>query len=167
MSKSDHHSKHESHTEVHIEAESMQEVTGGTDAQLEELTGDLKRVQAEFVNFKRRAEAERADIMTFATARVARQFLTVRDSFDHELSHRPADVDEAWAASIDSIRAQFDKVLKDLGVERFESVGQEFDPHRHEAVAHEGSGHTVTEELQPGYALGDTILRPAMVKVGD
>lgn len=159
----------ESHSEIHVESHSEQHLEGGeaVDAQLEELTNDLKRVQAEFVNFKRRADDERAELMDYAKARVVREFLSVRDSFDAELAHRPADVDAKWAESIDSIRAQFDKVMKQLGVERFESVGQPFDPHLHEAIATDGSGDVVTEELQSGYKLGDTVLRHAMVKVGD
>jgi len=131
-----------------------------------ELVADLQRLQAEFANYKRRAEAERADVIDFAKTRVIREFLAVRDSFDSEQTHRPATVDSAWAASIDAIRAQFDKVLSSLGGERFVSADQPFDPHQHEAVASDGDGDFVTEELQAGYKLGPTILRHAMVKVG-
>lgn len=160
------------HTEIHVETHSESHVSSGStsnddqQARIDELTADLQRLQAEFINYKRRAEAERAEILSFATTRVVREFLTVRDSFDQEQSHRPAGVDAEWAKSIDSVRAQFDKVLSTLGVERFESVGQPFDPHLHEAIATDGDGDTVTEELQPGYKLSDTILRHAMVKVG-
>jgi molecular chaperone GrpE len=131
-----------------------------------ELTADLQRLQAEFVNYKRRADAERASVTEFAKARTAREFLTVRDSFDQELAHRPKDVDANWAASIDAIRAQFDKTLNNLGVQRFDSVGQPFDPHQHEAISMDGGDEVVTEELQAGYKLGDAILRHAVVKVG-
>lgn len=133
------------------------------------LTGDLQRVQADFVNFKRRTEDEKAELMDFAKARLVRDFLSVRDTFDREQTARPKAVDAKWAASIDAIRDQFDAVLAKLGVERFESLGHAFDPHRHEALAMDdgaGEHEVVVEELQPGYALGKTILRPAMVKVG-
>jgi molecular chaperone GrpE len=163
--KSDAHN--ESKTEVHVETSSQQTVTGApADGQVAELTADLQRLQAEFANYKRRAEAERADVIDFAKSRVIRDFLAVRDSFDAEAAHRPATIDPAWAASIDAIRTQFDQVLAGLGVERFQSVGQPFDPHLHEAVATDGTGDTVTDELQAGYKLGPTILRHAMVKVG-
>jgi molecular chaperone GrpE len=135
--------------------------------QAAELTADLQRLQAEFINYKRRAEAEKADSLGYAKAAVVRQFLTVRDTFDAEVAHRPATVDAAWAASIDAIRAQFDTVLKNLGVERLVVIGQPFNPHFHEAVAREGEGDTVVGELAAGYQLGGTVLRPAMVKVGD
>jgi molecular chaperone GrpE len=170
MSKKDH--QHESKNEIHVESHTESHVSTGStdlDARAEELTEDLKRVQAEFVNYRRRAEAEKAEVLDFAKNRVVREFLAVRDSFDQELAHRPQDADPAWAKSIDAIRSQFDQVLSGLGVERFESQGQPFDPHRHEAIAMEdgeGDHEVVIEELQPGYQLGDTILRHAVVKVG-
>ena len=142
--------------------EDMENVSADPD----ELTADLQRVQAEFQNYKRRTESEKAEVAGFITARTVREFLATRDSFDQELAHRPTDVDPKWAASIDAVRLQFDKVLSNLGVERFESVGQPFDPHLHEAISMDGGDEVVTEELQAGYKMGDTILRHAMVKVG-
>src|ERR1700683_2878588 len=153
------------HTEVHVETESEQTISTGDD-RVAELTADLQRLQAEFQNYRRRAEADRADLMSLATARVVREFLAVRDSFDAESQHRPASADPGWAKSIDAIRTQFDQILATLGVTRFESLGQAFDPHRHEAVATEGDGATIIEELQPGYELAGRVLRPAIVKVG-
>ena len=135
----------------------------------DELTADIQRVQADFVNYKRRAEAEKAELLDFAKGRVVRDFLAVRDNFDRELASRPPSVDAEWAASIDQIRSGFDGVLKSLGVERFDSVGHGFDPHLHEAITMddgEGAEAVVTDELQAGYKLGDQILRHAMVRVG-
>ena len=173
MSKKDHkHEAHESHNEVHVETHTESHVSAGSDdvqGRIDELTADLQRVQAEFVNYRRRAESEKAEVLDFAKARIVRDFLTVRDSFDQELAHRPKDADPAWAKSIDAIRTQFDQVLGGLGVTRFESQGQTFDPHLHNAVAMEdgeGDQEVVVEELQPGYKLGDTVLRHAMVRVG-
>jgi molecular chaperone GrpE len=156
----------ESHTEVNVETHSEQTVEGGGDERINELTADLQRVQAEFQNYKRRSDSEKAEVFDFAKAKVVREFLATRDSFDSELAHRPADINPEWAKSIDAIRAQFDKSLATLGVERFESVGTPFDPHLHEAITMDGGDEFVTEELQAGYKLGDTILRHAMVKVG-
>ena len=162
----------ENETEVSVETSSEQTATSGnvssdaSDDRIAELPADLQRVQAEFQNYKRRSDTEKSEVFDFAKAKVVREFLAVRDSFDSELAHRPADLDSKWAASIDAIRAQFDKSLATLGVERFESVGQPFDPHLHEAISMDGGDEVVTEELQAGYKLGDTILRHAMVKVG-
>ncbi len=186
MTKKDHQapdasSQSQSDSHIHVETHSQSTAYAGDAAgvanpssdsntaattQAADLTADLQRLQAEFANYKRRAEAERADVIDFAKSRVIRDFLAVRDSFDAEQSHRPANFDPAWAASIDAIRAQFDQVLTGLGVERFDAVGQPFDPHLHEAIATDGTGDTVTEQLQAGYKLGSTILRHAMVKVG-
>lgn len=158
----------ESHTEVNVETNSEQTATAGevSDDRVAELTADLQRVQAEFQNYRRRSDGEKTEVFDFAKAKVVREFLATRDSFDQELAHRPANVDPKWAASIDAIRAQFDKSLTTLGVERFESVGQNFDPHLHEAISMDGGDEVVIEELQAGYKLGPTILRHAMVKVG-
>ena len=159
---------HESTTEVNVENISDQTATTGnsSDSRIDELTADLQRVQAEFQNYKRRSDSEKAEVFDFAKAKVVREFLATRDSFDQELAHRPADINPEWAKSIDAIRAQFDKSLATLGVERFESAGQPFDPHLHEAISMDGGDEVVTEELQAGYKLGDTILRHAVVKVG-
>lgn len=168
----------ESHNEVHVETHTESVTSAGNgstqepderDAKIAELTSDLQRLQAEFVNYRRRVESEKAEVVDYSKLKVVRGFLSTRDSFDHELNHRPKDVDAAWAKSIDAIRTQFDQVLTSLGVERFESKGQPFDPHLHDAVVMEegdGDQEVVVEELQPGYKLGDTILRHAMVKVG-
>ena len=158
----------ESTTEVNVENISEQTASSGngSDSRIDELTADLQRVQAEFQNYKRRSDSEKAEVFDFAKAKVVREFLATRDSFDQELAHRPADINPEWAKSIDAIRAQFDKSLATLGVERFESAGQPFDPHLHEAISMDGGDEVVTEELQAGYKLGDTILRHAVVKVG-
>jgi len=143
-------------------------VEAADDERVAELTADLQRLQAEFINFKRRAEDERAELTAAATRRVLRELLPVRDNFDRELAGRPTGVDAAWAASIDAIRNQFDQSLRALGVERFASVGTVFDPNRHEAVADaggEGEHEVVADELQAGYMQGDRVLRPAMVRV--
>lgn len=158
-----------SQTEVNVQMHSEQSVSSpqsSDQARVEELTADLQRVQAEFQNYKRRSDSEKAEVFDFAKAKVVREFLATRDSFDQELNHRPADINPEWARSIDAIRAQFDKSLGTLGVERFESVGQPFDPHLHEAISMDGGDEVVVEELQAGYKLGPTILRHAMVKVG-
>lgn len=159
----------ETHTESHASSGGNGAIPADQPAAADELTADLQRLQAEFVNYRRRAEAERADVVEFAKSRVIREFLTVRDNFDRELAGRPKDINPTWATSIDAIRTQFDQVLTSLGVERFESKGQPFDPHLHEAIAMEdgeGTHDVVTEELQPGYKLGSNILRHAVVKVG-
>lgn len=161
----------EVHVQTHAESHASAGAASAGDQQdrIDELTADLQRLQAEFLNYKRRAEAEKAEVLDYAKTRVVREFLAVRDNFDREQAGRPKDINPAWATSIDAIRTQFDQVLKTLGVEQFQSKGQSFDPHLHEAIAiedGEGDHEVVIEELQPGYKVGGNILRHAVVKVG-
>lgn len=134
---------------------------------LDELQADLQRVQADFMNYRRRAEAERSEIMALAKQEVVMDVLPLLDNLGRALGHLPEGLQtDAWAQGVQQVAQQADEVLKSLGVEKIKSVGQEFDPHLHEAVAHDGDGHIVTEELQPGYRIGDRVIRPAIVKVG-
>ncbi len=134
---------------------------------LEELTADLQRVQADFVNFRRRSEQQSAEFMNLAKQDVLLQILPLIDNIDRALAHLPEDLkDNPWADGVAQVAKQTQDTLKALGVERIDSVGQPFDHNLHEAIAHEGEGETVTQELQPGYKLGDKVIRHAMVKVG-
>ena len=77
--------------------------------------------------------------------------------------------DSDWYQGFVGIQKQFDQVLDSLGIARIESVGQPFDPNRHEAVSHEPSDEydkdVISEEFEAGYALGDSVIRPSKVKV--
>ncbi len=91
------------------------------------------------------------------------------DNLERALAHTPPDLkDHDYVKGIQGVVKQFGKVLHDLGVNRTKTVGELFDPRLHEAVSMDGDGdgqEIVSEELQPGYILGDEILRHAMVKV--
>jgi molecular chaperone GrpE len=100
---------------------------------------------------------------------VIRDLLPVIDNFERALKHVPADLaDNDYIKGVQGVVKQFEKTLADIGVVRIATVGQVFDPHYHEAVSMEdGDGITevVSEELQAGYALGDEVIRHAMVRV--
>ena len=135
------------------------------DERIEELTQDLQRVQADFVNYKRRAETERLEIM--AKQQVTKQLLPILDNIDRGLAHLPQELaDNDWAKGVQQVGKQAEEMLKSLGIERIVAVGQQFDPHQHEAISQDGDGDIVTEELQPGYRMGDKVIRHSMVKVG-
>ncbi len=166
-----------SHTEIKVETHSEQHVSNGDDsrvaeleAQIAELTHDAQRVQAEFINFKRREAEAKSEIANFATMQVVKELLPMLDNIERALAHRPEDLAEnSWALGVEQVGKQVGDALSALGIERFESVGQPFDHNLHEAVSMEdgeGDIEVVTEELQPGYKMGDKILRHAMVKVG-
>jgi molecular chaperone GrpE len=137
------------------------------DERIDELTQDLQRVQADFVNYKRRAESERLEIMAMAKQEVMKQLLPILDNIDRGLAHLPEELlDNDWAKGVQQVAKQAEEMLKSIGIERIISVGERFDPHQHEAISQDGEGDTVTEELQPGYRMGDKVIRHSMVKVG-
>jgi molecular chaperone GrpE len=138
-----------------------------TSKKLEELTADLQRVQADFINFRRRAEEDRKELLDLAKASVILEILPLLDNIDRALGHLPEDLkDNQWAKGVEQISKQAQEQIKKLGIEKIEALGQPFDPTLHEAVASDGDGETVVEELQPGYRMGDRVLRHSMVKVG-
>ena len=162
----------QSESTVHVEQTMNASVTadGAQDDRALELENDLKRVQAEFLNYKRRVEGERAEYLAMGRIDAVMTLIPLLDNIGRALAHMPPDLDgNAWAGGVVAVGKQSDDVLRQMGVERIEAVGQPFDPAMHEAVVMEdGEGATemVTEELQPGYRMGERILRHAMVKVG-
>lgn len=138
--------------------------------QLGELTLDLQRTRADFENYRKRAETEKA--MARASGRVGAiaQLLPVIDTIERAIVHVPAELkDNAWANGIVSLSKKLEKSLADLGVKHIDArPGTPFNPELHEAVQFDesdGEHEVVAEELQAGYMLGDDVLRHSMVKV--
>jgi len=129
----------------------------------------LQRARADFANFRRRTEQERTQAREQANRALIQQLLPVLDDFERALAAIPAEERETpWVAGIAMIDNKLRGVLERQGVARLEALGQPFNPAEHEAIASEpGAGHaTVVDVYQPGYRLGNELLRPAMVKVG-
>lgn len=138
------------------------------DQQILDLTNDLKRIQAEFINYKSRAEAEKLAVMSVSKAQVIKDLLPVIDDLERALSHQPEDLkDHKWAEGVAKVYDRLQKQLEKLGVKKIEALNQPFDPSLHEAISVEGEGdhQTVSEVLQNGYRLGDQIIRHTIVKV--
>lgn len=139
------------------------------DKKVEELTNALQRERADAVNLRRRHEEEITRLRRSVKATVVTDLLPVIDNFERALKHVPADLQHNdYIKGVQGVVKQFEKTLADMGVERIKTVGEPFDPHLHEAVATEegdGGQEVITEELQPGYKLGDEVIRHAMVKV--
>ncbi|MDR7302097.1 nucleotide exchange factor GrpE [Haloactinomyces albus] len=133
--------------------------------QVDELTADLKRVTAEYANYRKRVERDRESVIEGAKASVAGELLTVLDDIERADSH--GDLTGAFKAVADKLTDS----LGGAGLESFGQEGDEFDPSVHEAVQHatspEVSGPTVTMVMRRGYRLGEKVLRPAMVAVTD
>lgn len=132
---------------------------------LEERTRDLQRVQAEYANYRKRAERERLAAGDLAVGRALQELLPVLDDIDRARDH--GDLTGALKAVADHLEAVFAK----LGLQAFGEEGDEFDPSIHEAVMHDESPDvsvpTATKVLRKGYKHGERLLRPAMVGVTD
>ena len=139
------------------------------DTQLEELTNALKRERADAENLRRRHQEELARLRQAIRSDVVSDLLPVVDNFERALKHVPDELkDNDYIKGVQGVVKQFEKTLSDIGVERIETVGEEFNPEIHEAVSMEegeGDKEIVSDELQSGYKIGDTVIRHAMVRV--
>jgi molecular chaperone GrpE len=131
--------------------------------QLAERTADLQRLQAEYVNYKRRVDRDRDLVRESATANTLTALLPVLDDIDRARDH--GELEGGFKAVAESL----ERVVATLGLERFGKPGEEFDPRMHEALMHDYADDvdTVTAQtiLQVGYRVGERILRPARVAV--
>ncbi len=133
--------------------------------QVAELTADLQRAQAEFVNYKRRVERDRELVKQNATFAALTSLLPVLDDIDRAREH--GEVEGGFKAVAD----QLDRVVEGLGLTRFGTPGEEFDPNLHEALMHGHSAEvtttTVDKVVQAGYRIGERVVRAARVTVLD
>lgn len=132
-----------------------------------DLQDRLLRRQAEFDNFRRRAERERADVLEYANTQTVRALLPILDDFERALKVESAETE--YARGMELIYQRLSDSLQKLGLEPIISKGEHFDPNIHHAVdsieTDEAEDHTVLEEYQRGYNFRGKLLRPAMVKV--
>jgi molecular chaperone GrpE len=139
------------------------------ESKLDELTEALQRERADSVNLRRQYEEQIASLKDIVKASVVKELLPVIDNFERSLKHIPKALEgNDYIQGVKGIVKQFEKSLENLGVSRIKTVGELFDPRLHEAVSLEegkGSHEVVSEELQPGYALGDQVISHAIVKV--
>ena len=142
------------------------------DLAIADLTDRLKRSMAEFDNFRKRSEKEKATMFDMGARSVAEKLLPVVDNFERAMLATPSEGEgKAFAEGIAMIYNQMTKTLEDLGVKPIDCVGKEFDPNLHNAVMHiedESLGeNVVAEELLKGYMYKDSVLRHSMVKVAN
>jgi molecular chaperone GrpE len=143
-------------------------------AQLEKEVAEFRdsylRAAADYRNFKRRTEQERADLIRNASAGLLLKLLPVIDDLERAMQSVTPDVEStAWYGGFKLIPQKLQTILESEGVKPIEALGEEFDPNKHEAViyeAAEGQDGKVIAELQRGYLIRDKVLRPTMVKVG-
>ena len=129
------------------------------------------RSAADFANYKRRTDEERATLAQFSNAILIGKVLGVLDDFDRALENVPADAHDPWVEGVRLTERKLRNVLESEGVTPIEAVGQPFDPNLHEAVVHEETAdhpdNQVIGELQRGYRLHDRVIRPSLVRVAN
>jgi molecular chaperone GrpE len=135
------------------------------EAQLAERTADLQRLQAEYANYRKRVDRDRAAVREQAVASTLAVLLPVLDAIDQAREH--GELSGGFKSVADSLAS----VLGKLGLAAYGEKGDQFDPKIHEALTHSYSPDvaedTCVEILQPGYKVGDRILRPARVAVAE
>ena len=133
--------------------------------ELDERTHDLQRITAEYANYRKRVDRDRAAAAELTTGAVLTALLPVLDDIDRAREH--GDLVGPFASVAESLTA----VTGKLGLTAFGEKGDRFDPNRHEAVAHQTSADvtepTCVEVMRRGYTLGERLLRPALVAVAD
>lgn len=144
-------------------------------AEITDLKEKLLRALAEMENLRRRTEREMSDTRQYAVASFARDMLTVSDNLRRALDAVPKDAgkdDPALATLIEGVEVTergFQQSLTKHGVKRIDTAGQKFDPTMHQAMFEveipDAAPGTVAQEVQAGYAIGDRVLRPALVGV--
>ncbi|SIR63651.1 nucleotide exchange factor GrpE [Williamsia sterculiae] len=130
----------------------------------EELTGDLQRVQADYANYRRRAEKEKQSSIAYGKSVVINELLPVVDDLDRARQHGDLET-----SPLKGVADKLVEVLQSHGLQTFGKPGEPFDPDLHEAVQHEGDGSNpvIDAVYRQGYRFGDRTLRHAMVTVTD
>ena len=144
--------------------EALSEATEVVD-EVASLTADLQRLQAEYANYRKRVDRDRASAADYSVAAVLSELLPVLDDLDRAEQH--GELTGGFKAVADRITA----ITNKLGLEKFGDVGVAFDPAIHEALVHNTSADvsetTATEILQPGYKYKERVIRAARVAVTD
>lgn len=141
------------------------------DQQIADLTADLQRTRADFENYRKRIETEKAAARAAGQSAAILKLLPVIDNIERAVAYTPAELkDNKWAQGIAGLVKNLEKSLEGLNLKRIDaSAGTEFNPDVHEAIQFdedaEGEKEVIAEELQAGYTLGGQPIRHAMVKV--
>ncbi|GAB3710120.1 nucleotide exchange factor GrpE [Nocardiopsis oceani] len=135
------------------------------DERVIELTNDIKRVQAEYANYRKRVDRDRVAVREVATAQVLSELLPILDDIGRAREH------DELSGGFKAVGESLETTATKLGLEKYGEQGDEFDPNVHEALTlvpvPNISVQSVIEVFQPGYRIGERILRPARVVVGE
>lgn len=144
------------------------EVLISKDNEIYELNNRLMRLQADFVNYRKRSEKEKENSIAYGIESLICELLPIIDNFQRAMEAE-VDKEDSFYKGIGMIEQQLVSLLKTNNVEEIESIGNAFDPNYHHAVFMEEStlyeSGLVIEVLQKGYKIKDKVIRPSMVKV--
>jgi molecular chaperone GrpE len=141
------------------------------DQKINELTQDLQRTRADFENYSKRSEIDRASAREAGQASAILKLLPVIDNIERAISYTPVELkDNAWVQSVAGLVKNLEKSLDSLNLKRIDATpGVVFNPDLHEAIQFDenavGEHEVIAEELQAGYMLDGRPIRHAMVKV--
>ncbi len=137
--------------------------------EIAQLTANWKRTAADFENYKKRKEAETKEVLEFAKEMTVMRLMPSLQSLEQVLTYAPQDDKyKDWLMGLKVTIQQLEKTMEELGVVKIKTIGEEFDPHRHEAVeeiAGQPNGKVI-KEIQPGFTLNNKVIVPAKVGVG-
>lgn len=119
-----------------------------------------QRARADFVNFKKEELVRYTQQEARTKAEFTEALIPTLDSLESALKRHPS-------KELELLQKQLLQSLKKIGVEKFGKAGEKFDPHKHEALAQKEDGHTVVSLERSGYSIGDKIIRPAQVTLGN
>ncbi len=142
------------------------------DIRIEELTDRVQRQMAEFDNFRKRSEKEKAAMFETGAKSVIEKILPTIDNFERGLAGIPEEKkDDPFVEGMEKVYRQMLSTLEGIGVKPIEAVGKEFDPNFHNAVMHvedeEAGENVIVEEFQKGYTYREAVVRHSMVKVAN
>ena len=155
--------------EIELEENNEKKDNSKMQEELDNTTDRLKRLMAEFDNFKKRSAKEREVLYSSIVGDIACKLLPVLDNLEKAANVETED--ENYKQGIDLVLKQYIDMLKSFGIEEIESIGKTFDPELHEAISmvqDENLGEKeIKEEFRKGYKLGDKVIRHAMVIVNE
>jgi molecular chaperone GrpE len=153
--------------ETSLTLEDMQKQLTDLQTQADEYKEGWQRSVADFQNYRRRMDAEKAETYQIAIGNIIKRYLPILDDLERALTSRPADL--GWADGIELIYRKLQSILDAEGLKRIEAEGQMFDPHFHEAIVQEPNENYTSGQIiaivQNGYMLGERVIRPAQVRV--
>lgn len=146
-------------------------IHGGLSLREKEYFTGWQRTLADLDNLRKRLHGEREQFRSYESRRMIEPLIALADNFRALVLHVPQEFQtHAWAQGVLHVARQFEQLMQEMGVKIIEGEHKPFDPHTQEAVEkvkHRGQSDIVVQVMQPGYMIGDIVVRPAKVKVSE